>query len=68
MDKKNVQTFADTLPQDLLRQVKERLCAVFGARLKGVVLYGSYARGDSTEDSDIDFLVLLEGPINLTKE
>ena len=50
---------------ELLAEVKERLTAAFGGRLKGVVLYGSEARGDSAEDSDIDFLVLLDEPIRL---
>ena len=32
---------------ELLADVKERLTAAFGERLKGVVLYGSEARGDA---------------------
>jgi predicted nucleotidyltransferase len=47
----------------LLERVKAALCETFGPRLKGVVLYGSEARGESAPDSDIDFLVLLEGPL-----
>ena len=50
---------------ELLAEVKERLTAAFGQRLKGVVLYGSEARGDSEPDSDIDMLVLLDEPIRL---
>ena len=45
----------------LLRQVHALLEPVFGPRLRGIVLYGSEARGDAGPDSDIDFLVLLEG-------
>ena len=48
----------------ILQQIKQRLAEVHGNRLKGVILYGSFARGDENEDSDIDVLVLLEGPVN----
>jgi predicted nucleotidyltransferase len=33
-----------------------------------VVLYGSYARGDYSEESDIDLLVLIDEPVTLEKE
>jgi predicted nucleotidyltransferase len=47
-----------------LQEVKSLLTTAFGARLKGVVLYGSEARGEAAADSDIDLLVLLKGPID----
>lgn len=34
----------------------------FDARIKSIRLFGSAARGDWTEESDIDVLVLLDGP------
>jgi predicted nucleotidyltransferase len=53
---------------ELLRQIKSRLREAFGDRLHGVVLYGSEARGEAQEDSDIDILMLLEGPIRLGRD
>lgn len=52
----------------LRAEVKRRLQAAYGSRLKGVVLYGSEASGQSQPDSDIDLMVLIEGPISLWEE
>ena len=38
-----------------------RLREVFGHRLRDVRLFGSYARGEADEDSDVDVLVLVDG-------
>ncbi|MEA5051757.1 MAG: nucleotidyltransferase domain-containing protein [Oscillospiraceae bacterium] len=38
----------------------ERLDAAFGARVRFAGLQGSYARGEATEDSDIDLVVILD--------
>lgn len=54
--------------RELLLRIKGMLSPVYGERLKGVVLYGSRARRDSSEESDVDILVLLDGPINLWEE
>ena len=54
--------------EELHLQIKELLRQAHGDRLQGVVLYGSEARGDADEDSDIDLLVLLKGPIRLWKD
>jgi predicted nucleotidyltransferase len=52
----------------LLACIKSRLQAVYGDRLRGVVLYGSTARGEATPDSDVDILVLLTGPVALGRD
>ncbi len=36
------------------------LAGRFGARLREVVLFGSWARGEAHEDSDVDVLVLVD--------
>lgn len=43
----------------LLKQLKQGLVRMYGEQLKAVYLYGSYARGDNVEGSDLDVMVLL---------
>jgi len=52
----------------LLANIKKDLQSVYGSRLQRVILYGSEATGEAACDSDIDLLVLLEGPVSLGKE
>ncbi len=40
--------------------VKKQLQLLYGDRLAKVILYGSYARGDFNDESDMDFLVVLK--------
>ena len=47
----------------LLKDIKRALNNAFSDRLQGVVLYGSEGRRESAPDSDVDLLVLLEGPV-----
>jgi len=54
--------------QTRLKEIRAALDTTYGERLKGVVLYGSEARGTASLDSDIDVLVLLDGPIRLWRD
>lgn len=47
--------------------VAARAAAAFGADLVGVVLYGSWVRGEATAASDIDALVVLEASQPITR-
>ncbi len=51
-----------------LERVKRALMQIYGDRLSAVYLYGSYARGDYREDSDIDLMIALKGDVNPTQE
>jgi predicted nucleotidyltransferase len=44
----------------ITQQVVEGARARYGDRLDRVLLYGSYARGDFNDDSDIDIMVLAD--------
>ena len=54
--------------EQLLNRIKDRLQDTYGNRLRGIVLHGSEARGEAEEDSDIDLLVLLNGPVEFGKD
>jgi uncharacterized protein len=53
----------DPCTRALIRAVKSRLEELYGSRLKGLILFGSRARGDFTEGSDADVAVILEQPV-----
>ena len=44
----------------LVRRVKDFLVARYGNRIRQVILYGSCARGEQTEHSDVDILVIVD--------
>lgn len=44
----------------LWAEFKKGLAALYSHRLKGVYLFGSYARGDYDENSDVDVMIVLD--------
>lgn len=54
--------------KQIVNKCKEALAKQYGKRLRGVILYGSMARGEATTDSDIDLLVLLDPPLDYFAE
>lgn len=51
MDHNSIQSLLDTVKHDIYQLYRERLNSVY--------LFGSYARGEATEQSDVDLLVVL---------
>ena len=45
--------------QCITKDVVDRLFDLLGDKLDRVILFGSYARGDFTPESDIDIMVIL---------
>lgn len=55
---------SDSALTDLLRRLDAGLRGLYGARYHGLLLFGSQARGDAHAGSDVDVLVLLDGPVD----
>ena len=51
----------DTIDRSV-RELTEKSKQVYGSLLKAVILYGSCARGDFSDDSDIDVMILIDTP------
>jgi uncharacterized protein len=44
----------------VIKDFTETMKKHYGDRLAKIILYGSYARGDFNDESDIDFMVILK--------
>ncbi len=51
-----------TVIKQLAREYKDNLQALYGDELVELILFGSYARGDFHDESDIDFAIVLKNP------
>lgn len=52
----------------ILAELRSRFEEIYGDRLVKMVLFGSQARGDANEGSDIDVLVVLKEQVNPGEE
>ena len=51
-----------------MKETRNELQKIYSDRLKEIILFGSYARGDFMADSDIDIILLLEGIKDISTE
>lgn len=51
-----------------MKELKAGLVRIYGDKLKAVYLYGSYARGDYRDGSDVDVMILLKNYRNYWDE
>jgi predicted nucleotidyltransferase len=61
----------ECLPPDLaevVAELRKGLEELYGTCFRDLLLYGSYARGEQREGSDVDLLVLLDGPVDTGRE
>jgi hypothetical protein len=66
-----MQTTLPPIPEktrEVLHHTTQSLQDLYGARLNRLILFGSYARGEAGPESDVDLLVVLEGPVSSHEE
>ncbi|MBD0288101.1 MAG: nucleotidyltransferase domain-containing protein [Flavisolibacter sp.] len=52
----------DTVVEQIAKEYKAILQNLYGNELAELVLYGSYARGEQHDESDVDFAIVLHNP------
>ena len=52
----------------ILDSLKQYLTDEYQERLDRIILFGSYARKDAANTSDIDVLIVLNDPVNISEE
>jgi uncharacterized protein len=54
--------------RSILNELKQSFQAEYSDRLVSVILFGSQARGEAVEESDIDVLIVLRGEVTASIE
>ena len=52
----------------VLREFREELEKILGDKLSDVILFGSYARGGQSKESDVDVLIIVREKTTLEEE
>jgi len=59
-------SYKDILP--ILKEIKKDIAKILNTNDFELIVFGSYARGEAREDSDLDLLLLTKEKIDLRKE
>ena len=58
----------NTKVRSILGELNRRLATLYGERLRGVYLFGSHARDEANEESDVDVLIVRDRVGNYSRE
>lgn len=53
---------------DIVYSFAQQLKLIYGESLKKIVVYGSYARGDYNNNSDVDIMILVDSSVAQIKK
>jgi predicted nucleotidyltransferase len=56
------------MEQDVMQELVDGILAVMQEQVVSIILYGSFARGTNTPDSDVDVALLIKGKLNPATE
>ena len=56
---KNTCVYIKIMADDYL-EISKKIKEKFGEKVANIILFGSYARGDYSEESDIDILIIVK--------
>ena len=51
-----------------LKLIKREIAEALGKKFRGLILFGSYARGEEGKFSDVDLLLLVDGYLSLSEK
>lgn len=54
--------------RNIIYQFSQQMRSIFGSHLSKVIIYGSYARGDYQDNSDVDVMILVNLPEEAIKK
>lgn len=54
--------------RDIIYSFSQQMKNIFGSHLSKVIVYGSYARGDYKDNSDVDVMILVDLPEDKIKK
>lgn len=54
-----------SLLDKVMHEFVQATCSMFGEAVKGIILFGSYARSEANDESDIDVMGLLPCQIHM---